>query len=354
MSGLSAVEQARINLSVGGVVVGNYFSYLTMGIVLSATWTYFSKFPADRWWFKTLVVLCVSMCICDTIATGFWSYDLAVANYANPAVLAFSHWSVPAEGFFLATCGLVVQLFYAWRLWIMSMKNNWILPLVIGFLSILSYCVGCWMIHSSIIHKLISDFILLLPVAYIWFGSSVAADVVITGSMVYYLDFRFRMNPEFPSGVSPNWAFHRNLRKLMVRTVECNLLSLFVQAITIGLFNHSTIGLYYLITDMTLAKVYTFSLLVSCTFRRALILSPSRLSSSYQISIPSVNCRHSNNGPGISNGGFSSSRGVGGIVELTVLHTSFFPSTRVSRIQREATGDSQEQTNGPVFNDNEV
>ncbi|KAE9397281.1 hypothetical protein BT96DRAFT_995879 [Gymnopus androsaceus JB14] len=144
---LSAAEQTEINLSVGAVVVGNYLSYLTMGIVLCATWTYFSKFPNDKWWFKVLVTLCVSMCIGDTIATGqnrhstdpsfkptdifalagCWSYDWAVTNYANPAALAFIHWGVPAEGFLLATCGLGVQLFYAWRVWMMSMKNNWIL-----------------------------------------------------------------------------------------------------------------------------------------------------------------------------------------------------------------------------------
>ncbi|KAE9383541.1 hypothetical protein BT96DRAFT_39777 [Gymnopus androsaceus JB14] len=77
-----------------------YLSYLTMGIVLSTTWTYFSKFPNDKWRFKALVILCVSMCIAETIGSGrrrrpcthlslkptdifagIWSYDWAVANY---------------------------------------------------------------------------------------------------------------------------------------------------------------------------------------------------------------------------------------------------------------------------------
>ncbi|KAE9382338.1 hypothetical protein BT96DRAFT_1010836 [Gymnopus androsaceus JB14] len=83
MSGLSAAEQAQINLSVGGVVVSNCLSYLTMGIVLSAAWTYFSKFPTDKWWFKSLVILCVSMCIGDTVGTGIWTYNWTVTNYAS-------------------------------------------------------------------------------------------------------------------------------------------------------------------------------------------------------------------------------------------------------------------------------
>ncbi|KAE9391412.1 hypothetical protein BT96DRAFT_979855 [Gymnopus androsaceus JB14] len=326
MSSLSTVEQTQIDLSVGGVVVSNYLSYLTMGIVLSATWTYFSKFPTDRWWFKALVILCVSMCIGDTIATGIWSYDWAVTNYANPAALAFIHWASPVNGFLLATCALTVQLFYASRLWIMSMKNNWILPVVIACLSILGWCIACWMAHTITTHKLISDLALLIPVVYIWLGGSVGADVLITSSMIYYLDLSFRRKTQ-------KNRLPGRFRKLLMRIVECNLLSLLAQAITIALFNRSSVGLYFVITDMMLTKVYTFSLLVA------------------------LNCRHSENGPGSGEGGFSSSRKEGGIVELTVLHTSSYPSTQVSHIQRETTttGDNQEQTKRPAsrFNNDE-
>ncbi|KAE9395362.1 hypothetical protein BT96DRAFT_997679 [Gymnopus androsaceus JB14] len=192
MSRPSAATQAQINLSLGGVVVSNYLSYLTMGIVLSATWTYFSEFHTDRWWFKALVVLCVSMCIGDTIGTGIWTYDWAVTNYGNPAILAFTHWAGAAEGFFLTTCGLTVQLFYAhWS----SLLNG--------------LAMGCWQVHVLTTYDRISDFALLDSVVYIWLGGSVGADVLITGSMIYYLHLRFRINPEFPSGVSANWSFHR-------------------------------------------------------------------------------------------------------------------------------------------------
>ncbi|KAE9387529.1 hypothetical protein BT96DRAFT_483057 [Gymnopus androsaceus JB14] len=328
MSGLSAVDQTQINISVGAVVISNCLSYLTMGIVLSAAWTYLSKFPADRWWFKALVILCVSMCIGDTVATGIWTYDWTVANYANPAVLALSHWAIPTEAFLLGSCGLTVQLFYAWRIWMISMRKNWILPVLIVCLSILSWCVVCWMIHIPATHKSISDLMLTLTAAYIWLGCSVGADVLITSSMIYYLDPGLRFRIELHKAQA---SYHapRHFRQLIIRTVECNLLSLFTQAITVVLFNHSSIGLYYLSADMVLAKVYTFSLLVS------------------------LNCRHSDNGPETSNGGFSLSRREGGVVELTVLHTSSFPSTQASHIQQQTTSDCQEQTKGLAFNDNE-
>jgi len=155
------------------------------------------------------------------------------------------------------------------------------------------------MVHIIATHKLISDLDLLLPVVYIWLGGSLGADALITSSMIYYLDLSFRHKTQ------QNHRLPRRFRKLIMLIVECNLLSLLSQAITMALFNRSSVGLYFVLTDMTIAKVYTFSLLVA------------------------LNCRHSENDPGTSNGEFSSS-GRGGIAGLTVLHTSSYPSTRAS------------------------
>ncbi|KAE9395365.1 hypothetical protein BT96DRAFT_922838 [Gymnopus androsaceus JB14] len=332
MSGLSPAEQAQINISVGGVVVSNYFSYLTMGIVLSAAWIYFSKFPNDTWWLRSLVILCVSLCIGDTIATGVWSYDWAVANYANPAAMAFIPWAVVVEPFLFATCGLTVQLFYAWRLWTMTMKKNWILPGVIGCLSILGWCTICWQVNILATHKLISDLRLLLPVAWVWLGGSVGADVLITSSMIYYLDLRFRIKRHKTQQNQASYHAPRRFRQIIVWTVECNLLSLLAQTITIAFFNESSIGFSFVMTNMVLAKVYTFSLLVS------------------------LNIRHSDNDHGTSDGGFYSSRGRGGpeSTALSIRHgTVAFPSTQVTvDIQQETTANWQAK--GPAFNADEI
>ena len=63
---------------------------------LSPAWTYFSKFPADKWWFKALVTLCVSMCIGDTVATGRRRHSINMS-----LELIFSHRQV---------CGLTTGL----------------------------------------------------------------------------------------------------------------------------------------------------------------------------------------------------------------------------------------------------
>ncbi|KAJ7859788.1 hypothetical protein B0H14DRAFT_3446425 [Mycena olivaceomarginata] len=89
--GLPPDAQAAINISLGAVVVGNYLSFLTMGVVGCYTWMYFSTFPNDRWIFKLLASICFIMCLADTAGTGIWVYDWSVADYANPGVMGFTH-----------------------------------------------------------------------------------------------------------------------------------------------------------------------------------------------------------------------------------------------------------------------
>ncbi|KAJ6450389.1 hypothetical protein C8R45DRAFT_1127961 [Mycena sanguinolenta] len=284
LTGLLPAEQAAINISLGGVVVSNYLSFLTMGVVCCYTWMYFTTFPNDRWVFKVLVGACFLMCAADTAGTGIWVYDWAVAGYANPAVLGLVHWAFPVEAMLLCvyqepshlpiahltyfpsgTCSTLVQCFYAWRIWLVSSRKNWILPALVVSLSLLGWCIVCWMASILVTHKLVADLSLVSPTVYIWLGGSVGADVLITASMIYYLDLRFRTKETSKGGIKPDNRF----REIIRRTVECNVLSLLGQTVSVGLFNAPSVGFYFVLTDMTLAKVYTFSLVVSLLGRRS-------------------------------------------------------------------------------------
>ncbi|KAJ7499782.1 hypothetical protein FB451DRAFT_1206557 [Mycena latifolia] len=157
----------------------------------------------------------------------------------------------------------MVQIFYAWRVWLVSTRKNWIVPIAIVTLSVLGWCIVCWMVSIMVTHKLVSELSLVSPTVYIWLGGSVGTDVLITCSMVYYLDLRFRMK----EAARPTHANNR-FREIIYRTVECNVLSLFAQSVSVGLFNSPSVGFYFVLTDMTLAKIYTFSLLISLLGRQ--------------------------------------------------------------------------------------
>ncbi|KAJ7859174.1 hypothetical protein B0H14DRAFT_2747359, partial [Mycena olivaceomarginata] len=263
--GLPPDVQAVINISLGAVVVSNYLSFLTMGVVGCYTWIYFRTFPDDRWIFKLLVSTCFIICLVDTAGSGIWVYDWAVTGYANPGVMAVIHWALPAEAMFIGTTGTLVQCFYAWRIWLVSTRKNWILPVIIVCLSLAGWCAVCYVISVVAVHKLVSELSLVSPTIYIWLGGSAGADVLITISMIYYLDLRFRMKEASRVGPGTNSRF----REIIYRTVECNVLSTLAQATTIGLFQSHSLGLYFAMPDMVLAKIYTFSLIISLLGRRS-------------------------------------------------------------------------------------
>ncbi|KAJ6556444.1 hypothetical protein B0H19DRAFT_1152584 [Mycena capillaripes] len=275
--GLPAEVQKQINISLGAIVNSNNLSFLTLGVVLSYAWRYYKKFPKDPWGFKALVTACTIMCIADSIGTAFWVYDWGVLGYANPAVLGLTHWSFPVEAMLLGTCSTLVQFFYAWRIYLISVRKNWIVPCIIRgksstltspitCLSLLGYSIICWMVSILATHKQVADLSLVSPTVYVWLVGSVGADVIITASMIYYLDLRLRMS--YASKSSLNVGRGR-FREIISRTVEANVLSLLAQTVSVGLFNRPQVGFYFVLTDMTLAKIYTFSLLVSLCGRHS-------------------------------------------------------------------------------------
>jgi len=191
-----------------------------------------------------------------------WTYDWAVAGYGEPSVLGFNHWALSSEAVLLGTVTLIVQVFFAWRIWRISFKRNWWLPVLICLVSVLAWCIIIWMSTVLVTHPLLSEMGRVLPTGYVWLVGSVVADVLISISMFYYLDFRLRQNDMRAVVVK-----HNRFTAIIFRTVQCNVLSLICQALAIALFNRPTVGMYFVLTDMTLAKVYTFSLLVSMSAR---------------------------------------------------------------------------------------
>ncbi|KAJ6523705.1 hypothetical protein DFH09DRAFT_1096580 [Mycena vulgaris] len=215
-AGLPPAAQAAIDISLGGVVVSNYLSFLTMGGVCCYTWLYFSKFPNDRWFFKLIVALCFVMCAADTAGTGVWVYDWGVKGYASEsgffvtyvwAQLCFRSWGNGLDPLGIPRGG-DASCFYAWRVWMVSTRKNWIVPILIVCLSVLGWCIVCWMVSIMATHKLVSELTLVslqstsgwearckvLHITQIGTHQvNSGADVLITGSMIYYLDLRFRM-----------------------------------------------------------------------------------------------------------------------------------------------------------------
>ncbi|THU86357.1 hypothetical protein K435DRAFT_805158 [Dendrothele bispora CBS 962.96] len=149
----------------------------------------------------------------ETITLAHWGYLWGVTHYGVTVV-------------FLAVASItfIVQCVYAWRLWIISLQRNFWLPSLIAFLAVITYC-----------------------------------------GVFYYLDIKLRTR-QVKTYFKAVFTLRRRLRAIIIRTVECNLWSLFAQ-VGIAVLSMRTGGFYFLIFGATIGKVYTFSLIVSLNAR---------------------------------------------------------------------------------------
>ncbi|KAH8830249.1 hypothetical protein DL96DRAFT_928458 [Flagelloscypha sp. PMI_526] len=204
------------------------------------------------------------MCSAYSIGSGYWAWDWGVSNYGNMAAMAISPVTYPVDLAWIGTVPTVVQFFFAWRIWVLSHKRNYILPLLILALSLAGYGIAIWIIYMLAIHRPLAELTVTLPTAYFWLACTGAADILITGSMFWYLEGRFKR-----SGAEMLLDRDSRFRRIVFRTVEANVLSLVAQALALALFSIPNIGLYFLVGDALLGPVYSFSLIVSLLGRTA-------------------------------------------------------------------------------------
>ncbi|KAG6915828.1 hypothetical protein DXG01_009661 [Tephrocybe rancida] len=157
-----------------------------------------------------------------------------------------------------SSTSLIVQCFFAWRVWKISQKRNPYLPGFICTMSLLQWSVLVWVGVEWSTHRSFADLGRVLPIAYSWLISSAVADLSITASMVYYLGIRLRGQAMRTKG-----AF----KVIISRTIQANVLSLASQIGIFALFM-SNVGLYFFLNDFTVVKVYAFSLIVSLITRK--------------------------------------------------------------------------------------
>ncbi|EJD51007.1 hypothetical protein AURDEDRAFT_160148 [Auricularia subglabra TFB-10046 SS5] len=247
-----------LDYTIGAVVNSAFCSVFAMGVVAATGYVYFLSFPKDRLGFKLLAGSVLLLALFDTMLNSYWCYDFAVTFWGNPIVLAKIPLGFMIQMIVAATVTSIVQCFFAWRLWLISM-GSLIVVVPIVAASIVQWSVVVWVIAYWTRHRLFTEVGGVLPTAYAWLVASVVADALITGWMVYFLKAKATFKPDNTS---------TSLSSIISRTVQANVLSLVNQVLTFILFK-ADIGMYFFLNDVLVSKIYAFSLLVSLNARRS-------------------------------------------------------------------------------------
>jgi len=184
MSSDWAIPGINLGLELGPLFLAHCFNWGLYGLLALQVFTYYGSFVNDPLNHKLLVYFVffidtVSM-ICSTYS-GYWVF---VQNWGNAVVFHGLGWSwatVPASTGLVA---LIVQTFYAYRVYRVSQKKNWFIPTLIIILAGIS-CGFSFGAANQVAHLQTFTYIRLL-IPSIWLSFGIVADCVVCGTLVYY------------------------------------------------------------------------------------------------------------------------------------------------------------------------
>ncbi|GAA5979233.1 hypothetical protein JCM11641_001968 [Rhodosporidiobolus odoratus] len=219
--------QITVNRIVAPIVIATFLSCALCGIVLSLAVNYCSRFPHDRLHFKLLVVFFTFAALCDTAINCSWAYRVTVRSFVNPLELANWPWQLTAFCFF--TVVLICQLFFAYRVWIISGGKSHVLTgLQIAIMlgdAACAYYLGWYSTHQSSV----AAFKGVSGLATAWIASGLAVDLLLTLSLVYYLFIR----PRKIMGSEVHYS--SPVLRIIIKSFETNAIALILQSVVLVL-----------------------------------------------------------------------------------------------------------------------
>lgn len=169
----------------GRTFIGLILSAILFGVTILQGFLYYRNYPKDskliKWMVAVLLILDGAQLALSTI-TIYW---YLVTNFNNENALGKTYWSMNIQVDCNGLIGLIVECFFARRVYILS--GNWVLTAIIVLLSCVHFAFGIVFTIDSFMLPSIQDFDKLTWVTSVGLGSAAAADIIIAVSLCYYL-----------------------------------------------------------------------------------------------------------------------------------------------------------------------
>ncbi|OCH88901.1 hypothetical protein OBBRIDRAFT_888765 [Obba rivulosa] len=178
--------QAVVVPTCGALLITLVFSAIFFGITVLQTYIYYDKYWDDRAYLKTFVIVLalLDMAHMATVIDSVWFYvvshfgDLSLLDTFSPGILAETATTV--------TIGLLVQCFFAMRVWLTNDRKVMI-PMLIVVLSGAQFALGIYFASIPPVDQNLLFFPQLSWVPISGLCCGLAADVLITISLCYNL-----------------------------------------------------------------------------------------------------------------------------------------------------------------------
>ncbi|KAI0279686.1 hypothetical protein BC826DRAFT_554699 [Russula brevipes] len=216
MSALSPVPPRVTNIA-APLLLGGLWNWCLYGVLLVQFYVYSYNFPEDK---RSLKLLVYAIFLLETVQTALNCADLFywfVSGYGDTAHLASPFASSFDVPIIESVVSLIVQFFYAYRIWVLSIKQSVWFSLLICLCSTINAAAAfIGGIYTHVRRRFASGG-KLKTIAITWLIGNTAADILIASAMLYYL-VRRRRNADGVFSDHP-------LVKIVRLTVETNLLT---------------------------------------------------------------------------------------------------------------------------------
>ncbi|KAF8881872.1 hypothetical protein BD779DRAFT_986358 [Infundibulicybe gibba] len=247
----------------GALLIGGYASIGLFGVLTLQCWLYCSQFPGDPTRMKLMVAF---VWISEFLRSCFMVHAIhyyTVLQWGNPAPLSRAVWSLELLLVMTSIVELVVHLYFAYRVWIVS-GRRWLMPSIICFFTISNFVMGACEYAFSIVEttfdKITGGFTSDFATAALC--CVVAADWTITGSLIYYLR---QSRSETQSS-----RLNTVINQLIFYAINIGALISAVDLVVLGLSSAELHNLYYLALFEIVGNLYANSLLASLNARMSL------------------------------------------------------------------------------------
>lgn len=153
----------------GANLVGTMLSCMSFGVLCTVGWTYFSRFPNDRWAYKILAVLVVTLSTVDTVistspprprllasaadtvlrsvmrgADCNYTYTALITHYGTELDILLENWNFQTNIVLIGISCVILQGFMSYRIWIVTERRWRIYPVASVALAVAALVIAIW------------------------------------------------------------------------------------------------------------------------------------------------------------------------------------------------------------------
>ncbi|KAF8207937.1 hypothetical protein K438DRAFT_1930875 [Mycena galopus ATCC 62051] len=259
-----------IAIITGPMLLGHLFNYALLGCVAIQVYVYVLAFPHDKIVVKALVY-CVFFL--DLLQTGFathYAWYVLAGGWGDPVALLSTPWTLATVAPLTALVAFLVQLFYLWRIWVISNGQKRFIPIlaVIG-LTATGSCIAGWYAGIALpnagtgplaqvnLKRSIKTFDL-DPAVTTWLAGAMACDIIITITLVVQLAVRRNGALAATKRIT-----HRAIRM----AIETGAVTSVAVTVELALILNATTTSWYFMLGLFITKIYSNSLLASLNSR---------------------------------------------------------------------------------------